>query len=130
MGSISVRLQMGLAALVLSAAGLSACAQPWSNVEVAESHEIKTGGAGSASIQVDLARGDLDLSHAVIYAHVQKAVDSIVAYYGRFPVERARLLIIPVADRDGIMQGTTWGGVGGYQGFTRMRIGQHTTAAE
>lgn len=127
MGSISVRLRIGLAALGLGAAGLSAYAQPWRNVEVAETHEIK---AGSASVEVDLARGELDLAHGAILAHVQKAVDAIVAYYGRFPVERARILIIPVADRDGIMQGTTWGGVGGWPGFTRIRIGQHTTAAE
>lgn len=113
--------------LSLGIAGLAACAQPGRNVEIAESHEIKAGGA---SVEVDLARGSLDLPHDAIWAHVQKAVDAIVAYYGRFPVERARILIIPVAGRDGIMQGTTWGGVGGWPGFTRMRIGEHTTAAE
>jgi hypothetical protein len=118
---------MGLAALVMSVVSFSACAQPWRSVEVAESHEIKANGA---SVQVDLARGPLDLPHDKIFAHVQKAIDAIVAYYGRFPIERARILIIPVAGRDGILQGTTWGGVGGWPGFTRMRIGEHTTAGE
>jgi hypothetical protein len=28
------------------------------------------------------------------------------------------------------MQGTTWPGMNGFQGFTRIRIGQHTTTAE
>ncbi len=48
-------------------------------------------------------------------------------YYGRFPVPRARILIVPVAERRGIVQGTTWGGMAGYPGFTRIRLGQHTT---
>src|ERR1700742_4868704 len=124
---LAVRWSAGLAALFLGAACLLASAQPWRNVDAADSHEIKAGGG---SVQVDLARGSLDLPQAVIYAHIQKAIDAVVAYYGRFPVERARILILPVEGRDGILQGTTWGGVGGFQGFTRIRLGQHTTAAE
>jgi hypothetical protein len=124
---ISPPLRVWLTALVLSAAARMTAAQPWRTVDLAESRVIK---AGAATVQVDLGRGSLDLPNATIFAHVQKAVDAIVAYYGRFPVARARILILPSEGRDGVMQGTTWGGVGGYQGFTRIRIGQHTTAAE
>jgi hypothetical protein len=47
-----------------------------------------------------------------------------------FPVSSARVLVIPVPDRHGILQGTTWGDMHGFPGFTRLRIGEHTTAAE
>jgi hypothetical protein len=116
-----------LLALSLIALCSRAGAQPWRNVDVAESHQIAVGGA---VLQVDFARGALDLSHETILEHVRAAASAVTAYYGRFPVARARLLLIPVDGRDGILQGTTWGDVGGFQGFTRIRIGQHTTAEE
>jgi hypothetical protein len=114
-------------ALALGWASLAAYAQPGRNVDVAESHALRI---GDATVEIDIARGSLDLPNAAIIAHIQKAIDAIVAYYGRFPVARARILVIPIEGRDGILQGTTWGDVGGWPGFTRMRIGQHTTAAE
>jgi len=117
------------AVLYLAAvAGSAVCAaQPSRNVEIADSHEIK---AGDAVVQVDFGRGDLDLSHDAVLAHVQAAVSAITTYYGRFPVAKARILVLPVAERDGVLQGTTWGDMGGWPAFTRLRIGQHTTAAE
>jgi hypothetical protein len=45
-------------------------------------------------------------------------------------VPRVRILIIPTAGRAGILQGTTWGGMGGFPAFTRIRLGEHTTAAD
>lgn len=85
---------------------------------------------GSATLQVDLAKGPLDLPPNALFQHVQAAASAVIAYYGRFPVSRARLLIIPVEGRKGIVQGTTWGNMGGNPGFTRFRIGEHLTAAE
>jgi hypothetical protein len=41
-----------------------------------------------------------------------------------------RILIIPVAGRKGVLQGTTWGDMRGFPAFTRMRIGEHTTQAD
>lgn len=107
--------------------GTRGMAQPGRNVEIADTRQIK---AGSADIQVDFARGVMDLPEDAVAAHIQKAIDAIVAYYGRFPVTRARILVIPIAEgRDGV-QGTTWGDMGGWPGFTRIRIGQHTTQAD
>jgi hypothetical protein len=40
------------------------------------------------------------------------------------------VLLIPVAGRQGILQGTTWGDARGVPGFTRIRIGEHTTQAD
>ena len=113
--------------VLILAAAIGGAAQPGHNVEIADSHEIK---AGDAIVRVDFARGDLDLTHDAVLAHVQAAVAAIMAYYGRFPVSKARILMIPVAERDGVLQGTTWGDMGGWPGFTRIRIGQKTTAAE
>ena len=45
-------------------------------------------------------------------------------------MDHARLLVMPVANDRGVLTGTTWGGVGGFPAFTRMRLGQHTTKAD
>jgi hypothetical protein len=79
---------------------------------------------GGAALQVDIAPGDLDLPPATILAWVRNAAQAVTVYYGHFPVPRARILIVPVADKRGI-QGTTWGDMRGFPGFTRIRLGQH-----
>jgi hypothetical protein len=110
------------------ALGCAACAaQPGRGVPIADTRTLKAGGA---QIQIDFAQGALDLPEDAVMEHIQAAVDAIVAYYSRFPVPRARILIIPVEGRNGILQGTTWGAVGGFPGFTRIRIGQHTMRAD
>jgi hypothetical protein len=99
---------------------------PWA-AQIASTRNIEIGGA---TLQVDLAKGPLDLPPDAIFQHVREAASAVVAYYGRFPVSRARVLIIPVEGRGGILQGTTWGDMGGNPGFTRFRIGEHLTAAD
>jgi hypothetical protein len=86
--------------------------------------------AGGAKLQIDFAAGDLDLPQNDVVDRVRKAAIAVAEYYGRFPVSRMRILVIPVVGEDGVLQGTTWGGMGGWPGFTRLRIGQHTTKAE
>jgi hypothetical protein len=94
---------------------------------IAETDEIKVGGS---TVQVDFAAGPLDIAKVAILAHVQAAVSAVATYYGRFPVDRARILVVPVAGREGMLQGTTWGDMRGVPGFTRIRIGEHTTQAD
>ena len=94
---------------------------------IAETDEIKVGGS---TVHVDFAAGPLDIAKVAILAHVQAAVSAVATYYGRFPVDRARILVIPVAGREGMLQGTTWGDMRGVPGFTRIRIGEHTTQAD
>jgi len=84
--------------------------------------------AGS-TLQVDFAPGSLDLSTPQILQWVRNAATSVATYYGRFPVRRDRILIVPGEDRRGVFHGTTWGGVGGFPSFTRIAVGQHTIAA-
>jgi hypothetical protein len=96
---------------------------PW-NAPVASSQIIHVGGA---SIQIDLAPGPLDLPKHDVVQWVETAARAVSQYYGRFPVPRARVLVLPIPDRRGVLTGTTWGSVDGFPAFTRMRLGQHTT---
>jgi len=97
---------------------------PW-RAPVAHSATFRIDGS---VIQVDFAPGPLDLSTAQVLDWVKNAASSVATYYGRFPVSLDRILIVPAPGREGVLQGTTWGDVGGNPAFTRMRIGQHTTA--
>ncbi|HUA90978.1 MAG TPA: hypothetical protein VL991_00345 [Terracidiphilus sp.] len=104
---------------------------PWQHIPpaagLADSRQVHL---GASILQVDVAPGSFDLGIDPIFQHIQTAVSAIVAYYGRFPIGRARILVVPVAGRGGDPQGTTWGDVEGFQGFTRLRIGEHTTQAD
>ena len=87
-----------------------AAAQPGHGLTIVASRVLKVGGG---EVQVDFAAGPLDLSEDTVVAHVQAAASAIVAYYGRFPVDRARVLIVPVPDGRGICRGrrgATWPG--------------------
>jgi hypothetical protein len=97
---------------------------PGSREQIASTQNLHV---GSATLQIDFATGALDLTPAQILPWIQRAANAVVVYYGRFPVSRARILIVPEANRHGVMQGTTWGDMHGMPGFTRIRLGQHTT---
>ena len=117
---------MALALPVFATAQAGGDSQRWHET-VVSTETLKIGGA---AIQVDFATGDLDLPPARILPWVHRAAQAVTVYYGKFPVPRVRVLIVPVADRHGVLQGTTWGDMRGNPGFTRIRIGQHTTEAE
>ena len=99
---------------------------PW-NGPVAYSTVIHIGGG---TIQVDFGPGGLDLPRAEVLRWIDTAGQAIASYYGKFPVTRARILVIPIAGERGVLTGTTWGDAGGLPAFTRMRLGQHTTAED
>jgi hypothetical protein len=98
---------------------------PFSRDPVASSQTLQIGGA---QIQVDFAQGKFDLPNSALLQWVEKAARAVNAYYGRFPVPRARVLIVPV-DGSGI-HGTTWGDMHGWPGFTRMRVGMHVSQSD
>jgi hypothetical protein len=85
---------------------------------------------GGASIQIDFGEGKFDLPISTILTWVETCAKSVTTYYGRFPVARARILILPVADKRGVRQGTTWGNLHGFPAFTRIRLGERTTTAD
>jgi hypothetical protein len=96
---------------------------PW-NGPVASSNVEHVGGS---TIQIDFGPGDLDLKKEDVLQWIDTAARAVSFYMGSFPVSRARILVVPVAGDRGVLTGTTWGDVGGYPAFTRMRLGQHTT---
>jgi hypothetical protein len=131
------RVRMGLLTLPLiwmwmKAAPSSAAQEPrWQRVTpssgLSGSYRIELEGA---TLQVDFALGPLDLGEGPILNHIQAAAKAVFTYYGRLPVSRARVLVVPVAGQGGDPEGTTWGNMGGFPGFTRLRIGEHTTRAD
>lgn len=99
---------------------------PW-DAAVASTHEFRIGGS---TLQVDFAPGTLDLPPSAILQWVRNAATAVATYYGRFPVPRDRILVVPRPGNSGVMHGTTWGGVGGFSAFTRISVGQQTTVSE
>jgi len=99
------------------------CAQPGRGLKIVDSREVKVRGG---VLHVDFAEGQLDDPQAILQ-RIQSAASAVVAYYGSFPVQRARVLVVPVPGRRGVVQGTTWGDMAGFPGMTRLRVGEHTT---
>jgi len=96
---------------------------PWKSV-VVSTKQIQVGGS---TLQIDFGSGGCDLKQDDIVSWVATAAQAVAAYLGKFPVSRARVLILPIAGERGVLTGTSWGDVGGFPAFTRMRVGQHTT---
>ncbi|HEY2857994.1 MAG TPA: hypothetical protein VGJ21_06230 [Terracidiphilus sp.] len=119
------RIALSCLGLAISAAVTASAQRPWDQTNIASSHKLNVPGG---VIQVDFVPGSFDLGDDAILNHVRMAANAVVTYYGRFPVARDRVLVVPVDGRAGVLQGTTWGDVGGWPAFTRIRIGQHTTA--
>ena len=120
-----ILLFLGLVSWMASLMPLAA--QPGHNLQIVASRELKIGGA---TLQVDFATGPLDLSQDEILAHIENAAKAVAAYYGRFPVSRDRILVVPWPDRNDVGGGTTWGDMAGYPAMTRIHIGQHATQAD
>ncbi len=83
--------------------------------------------SGGCTIQVNFAPGKINLPQSKVLAWISSAADSVSAYYGRFPVPHARIMVRPAEGRSGVFNGTTYGYQGG---FTRISIGQLTTQDE
>jgi hypothetical protein len=80
-----------------------------------------------AVIQVDIRIGQGSLRNEDIVAWVRRAAEAVTIYYGRFPVQRTRVIVSQNEDKDESIHSTTWGDVQGVQGFTRMRLGSAVT---
>lgn len=113
----------------LVAAPNAGVGQPWvARAGIAETRQLKIGGA---TVQVDFERGAMDLSTDALMRHIRAAAAAVTAYYGRFPAARARILVTPEeGGRHEGFGGMTWGAMDGYEGFTRLRVGEHATEAD
>jgi len=81
--------------------------------------------AGGATIEVAFAPGKLDVPRQSVITWVTNETEAVSEYFGRFPVQRARILIHPAEGRSGVFHGTTYGGPRG--AFTRISLGQFTS---
>lgn len=81
---------------------------------------------GGATLTIGLLPGaDFRLPRAEIVDWVRQSAEDVAAFYGKFPVPAARILIVPT-DGDRVRGGTTWG----YRGAaTRLQVGRDVTAS-
>ena len=61
-----------------------------------------------STIHVGFAPGEMMLPREKVLDWVRMSARAVATYYGRFPVEQLRLLLVPV-DGARIRGGTTWG---------------------
>jgi hypothetical protein len=85
---------------------------------------------GGGEIEVDISLDRSGLQRRDILEWVRRAANAVTAYYGTFPVQRARVIVTQSQDDDQSIHGTTWGDVGGVQGLSRMRLGAGVTKAD
>jgi hypothetical protein len=114
---------LGISPLVVQ---LPLDAQPGRGLKIVDSREVKV---PDGVLQVDFAEGKLDEPQAIL-RRIQSAAAAVATYYGRFPIPRVRILVVPAAGRSGVVQGTTWGDMAGFPGMTRLRVGEHTADAD
>jgi hypothetical protein len=79
---------------------------------------------GGAEIDVSFESDHFDLPQAALLGWVSQAARAVSAYYGRFPVPRARVRIFAAGSR-GISHGTSYGDDGAW---CRISVGSRTTA--
>ena len=79
---------------------------------------------GGAVIDVTFAPGKIDLPRSQVLTWVSNAAEAVTEYFGRFPVEQARIIIRPAEGRSGIFRGMTWGERGAH---TRISLGEFTS---
>ena len=60
---------------------------------------------GGAVIQVDIRIGQGSLRNEDIVAWVRRATEAVAVYYGRFPVQRARVIVSQNEDKDETIHG-------------------------
>jgi hypothetical protein len=80
-------------------------------------------GGGDISVHVD--RAGLDLSRATVLNWIRQCAGAVTSYYGRFPVPKVDLEIVPLAGRSHLISGKTFGQI-----FIRILIAQDTTEAD
>ncbi len=83
-----------------------------------------------STVQIDIGEGPLELPRNEVVQRIRTAADHVARFYGRFPVSRVRILVVPVSGRHGVLQGTTWGDKSGLPAFVRIRLGSSTSSQE
>ena len=80
---------------------------------------------GTAQIEVSFESAHFDLPPDTLTGWVRNAANAVTAYYGRFPVPRARVRIY--AEGRGVSHGTSYGDDGAW---CRISVGHGATAED
>jgi hypothetical protein len=83
--------------------------------------------AGGARLEIVVGRGRLQVTQSQLMGWVQRAANSVVAFYGRFPVPHVRVQIKPF-EGQGVQNGVTFQDHDG--GLIKIRLGSETTEME
>jgi hypothetical protein len=81
---------------------------------------------GESDLEVTFGGGEFDLAKSDLLDWVNRSAMAVARYFGRFPLPKARLLILAREGRQGVSGGRTWGDHGAH---TRISVGQHTTVS-
>jgi hypothetical protein len=81
---------------------------------------------GGSKLDVTIESGELKLSQPELMHWVKSAAEAVATYYGRYPVPRVQLHIIPTGG-SGVRRGQTFGYDGG---LIKIRVGKDTEAKE
>lgn len=81
---------------------------------------------GGAQLEVSFESAEFDLPQAALLGWVSQSARAVSAYYGNFPVPRARVKIFARGGQ-GISSGTSYGDDGAW---CRISVGRATTAAD
>lgn len=94
------------------------------------SKAASTGGTlriGGATIEVSFEGAPYAFSTQSLLDWVAEAARAVTSYFGSFPVRQARVEARIIPNKRGVLHGTSYGYDGG---FTRIAVGQHTTASD
>jgi hypothetical protein len=81
---------------------------------------------GGSKVDLTIEAGELKLPQADLLHWVKSAAEAVATYYGRYPVPRVQVHIMPV-DASGVRHGQTFGYDGG---LIKIRVGKETEARE
>ena len=81
---------------------------------------------GDATLNIAFAPGRMDLDQQRLRQWVEQRAAIVAGYYGRFPVDAARILVIPVKGR-GVQTGSSYGWRGA---ALKILVGESTSAAD
>jgi hypothetical protein len=116
--------------LLIQAVSFGAAQTPHAASVAAKSSTHPLIQVGGARLRIDIEGATPDLPKSAVEEHILRAAQAAAVYYGRFPVSSARIVVHVSTGQNGMLQGTTWGNVGGFPAVTRLRLGQHTTTQE
>jgi hypothetical protein len=122
-----------MVASLLSRVTGSSNTQIQSSTSITDSNQIHSSEqvltVGGAKIEVEFRLGDYGLGRTDVLDWVKKAAEAVTVYYGAFPVQHARIIVIQTGEDNDSIHGTTWGNIAGVQALSRMRLGREVTRA-